>query len=331
MDRRTFLAGTGAVLLAAPLASEAQQAGKRHRVAYVAIAPRTTAEVAEQPPYRAFVTEMHRLGYLEGQNLVIERWTAAGRVEHYSELARDVAQSQPDVIVAVSDQLLIRLKAVTTTPIVGITADPVAIGLAASLGRPGGNVTGFTVGPDQVLGKHLELLRQAVPGALRIAFLQSQAGWDGRNGHVMREAARSAAVTLIGAPLRDPIDEPEYQRVFSRMARERAEALIVNDHPSNYRHRRLIAELAARGRFPAIAALRDFPEVGGFMAYAPDTLAMFRSVAQYTDRILKRARPADLPFQEPTKYDLVINLKTAKALGLTIPPSLLGRADEVIQ
>ncbi|HSE67693.1 MAG TPA: ABC transporter substrate-binding protein [Gemmatimonadales bacterium] len=331
MDRRAFISAVTGSLLAAPLAAEAQPAGKRYRIAYVAIAPRTAAEVAEQPPYRAFVAELRRLGYFEGQNLVIERWTAAGRVEHYPELARDVAQSQPDVIVAVSDQLLIRLKEATTAPIVGITADPVAIGLASSLGRPGGTLTGFTVGPDEVLGKHLELLRQAVPGASRVAFLLSQAGWDGRYGRVMREAARSAAVTLIGVPVRDPIDEQEYQRAFSLMARERVEALIVNDHPSNYRHRRLIADLAARGRLPAIAALRDFPEAGGLMAYAPDTLAMFRSVAQYTDRILKGAKPGDLPFQEPTKFELVINLKTAKALGLTIPPSLLQRADQVVE
>ena len=150
-------------------------------------------------------------------------------------------------------------------------------------------------------------------------------------GRVMREAARSTAMTLIGAPLRDPIDEPEYQRIFSLMARERVEALMVNDHPANYAYRRLIAELALRVRLPAIAALRDFPEAGGLMAYAADTLAIFRSMAQYTDRILKGARPGDLPFQEPTKYELVINLKTAKALGLTIPPSLLLRADQVIE
>ena len=252
-------------------------------------------------------------------------------MDHYPELARDVALSQPDAIVAASDQLLARLKAATTKPIVGITADPVLSGLASSLSRPGGNVTGFTVGPDEVLGKRLELLRQAVPGVSRMAFLLSQTGWDGRFGGVMREAARSAGVTLIGAPTRDPIDEAEFQRVFSLLARERAEALIVNDHPANYTYRRLIADLAVGARLPAIAAFRDFPEAGGLMAYAPDTLAIFRGAAQYTDRILKGARPGDLPFQEPTKYDLVINLKTAKALGLTIPQSLLGRADVVIE
>ena len=263
--------------------------------------------------------------------MVIEVWTAAGRIENYVALAREVAQSQPDVIVAPSDQLLIRLKAATTAPIVGITADPVAAGLAASLNKPGGNVTGFTVGPDEVLGKQLEFLREAVPRASRIAFLLSQAGWDGRYGRVMREAAQRKAVTLIGAPLRDPIGEQEYQRVFSVMAGERVEAVIVNDHPANYAHRRLVADLAARAHLPAIAALRDFPEAGGLMAYAADTLAIFRRVAQYTDRILKGARPSDLPFQEPTTYELIVNLKTAKALGLTIPQSLLVRADQVIE
>jgi putative ABC transport system substrate-binding protein len=147
----------------------------------------------------------------------------------------------------------------------------------------------------------------------------------------MREAAQRKAVTLIGAPLHDPIDEHEYQRVFRFMGRERVEALIVNDHPANYAHRRLIADLATRAHLPAIAALRDFPEAGGLMAYAADTLAIFRSMAQYTDRILKGARPTDLPFQEPTRYEFIVNLKTAKALGLTIPQSVLVRADEIIQ
>ena len=331
ITRRTFLCGLTLGTLAAPLAADAQQAAKRYRIAFVGIAPRTVGEVAEGPPYKAFVTELRRLGYIEGQNLVIEPWTAAGRIENYVALAQEVARSRPDVIVAPSDQLLIRLKAATTAPIVGITADPVAAGLAASLNRPGGNVTGFTVGPDGILGKHLELLREAVPRVFRIAFLLSQAGWDGRYGRVMREAAQSKAVTLTGAPLHDPIDEQEYQRVFSFMARERVEAVIVNDHPANYTHRRLIADLAARARLPAIAALRDFPEAGGLMAYAADTLAIFRSMAQYTDRILKGARPNDLPFQEPTTYEFIVNLKTAKALGLTIPQSLLLRADQIIE
>ncbi|HEY7538999.1 MAG TPA: ABC transporter substrate-binding protein [Methylomirabilota bacterium] len=332
INRRTFLWGLTLGTLAGSVAAEAQQAAaKSYRVAFVGIAPRTVVEVAEGPPYKAFVAELRRLGYVEGQNVVIELWTAAGRIENYGALAQEVAQSHPDVIVAPSDQLLVRLKAATTTPIVGITADPIAAGLATSLNKPGGNVTGFTVGPDDVLGKHLELLREAVPRAARIAFLLSQAGWDGRYGRVMREAAQRNAVTLIGAPLYDPIDEHEYQRVFRFMGRERVEALIVNDHPANYAHRRLIADLATRAHLPAIAALRDFPEAGGLMAYAADTLAIFRSMAQYTDRILKGARPTDLPFQEPTRYEFIVNLKTAKALGLTIPQSVLVRADEIIQ
>ena len=330
IDRRAFVTGVMAVL-AAPLAASAQQAAKRYRVAYVGVAPRTPAEVAETEPYKTFVAELRSLGYLEGQNVLIERWTAAGRVAHYADLARDVAQSQPDVVVAPSDQLLIQLKAATTVPIVGITADPVAAGLAASLGRPGGNVTGFTVGPDAVLGKQLALLRETFPGVSRVAFLLSQAGWDGRYGQVMREAAQGMKVTLIGTPVRDPIAEAEYERVFGTMARERAQAVIVNDHPANYAHRRLIADLAARARLPSIAALRDFPDAGGLMAYSADTLVIFRSMARYVDRILRGARPADLPFQEPTAYELVVNQKTAKTLGLVIPASVLLQAGRIIE
>lgn len=326
-----LLLSAALVPLSFPSGPAAQQVAKKYRVAYVAVAPRTATEVAETAPYKAFAAELRNLGYSEGQNVVIERWTAAGRVDHYPDLARDVAQSQPDVVVAPSDQLLIQLKAATTVPIVGITADPVAAGLAATLSRPGGNVTGFTVGPDAVLGKQLALLREALPGVSRIAFLLSQAGWDGRYGRVMREAAKEMKVTLIGTPLRDPITEAEYERVFGIMTRERVQAVIVNDHPANYAHRRLIADLAGRAHLPAMAALRDFPDAGGLMAYSADTLVIFRSMARYVDRILKGARPAELPFQEPTTYDFVVNLKTAKALGLVIPASVLLQANGVIE
>jgi ABC-type uncharacterized transport system substrate-binding protein len=217
-------------------------------------------------------------------------------------------------------------------PIVTITSDPVALGLATSLARPGGNVTGFTVDTGiEVVGKRLELLKETIPRATRIAFLASQQAWDGMWGQVMRESAERTGVASIAATVGDPIGEPEYRRAFAVMAKERAQALVVTDHAEGFANRELIVELAAQARLPAIYAYDAFVEAGGLMAYAIERADLRRRVAGYIDRILKGASPAELPFQQPTKFELVINLKTAKALGLTISPSLLARADHVIE
>jgi ABC-type uncharacterized transport system substrate-binding protein len=224
-------------------------------------------------------------------------------------------------------------RAVTTAiPIITITSDPVLLGLAASLPRPGGNITGFTVDAGiEVVGKRLELLKDAVPGATRVAFLGTQQAWDGRWGRVMREAAERAGAASIAASVGDPIDEAEYRRAFAVMAKERVQMLVVSDHAEGFANRMLIVELAAQGRLPAIYAYREFVEAGGLMAYAFDNGDVRRRVASYIDRILRGAKPAELPFQQPTKFEFVINLKIAKALGLTIAPSLLARADQIIE
>ena len=282
--------------------------------------------------YKVFFSELRRLGYVEGKNLVVERRSGEGRTGRYPDLAREVVQLRPDVIYANSTPLVAAFKAATTTiPIVGTTDDPVASGLVASLARPGGNITGFSVVVgDEIFGKYVELLRQAVPGVSRVGFLLRHAAWEGRYGRAMREATQHAGLTLVGAPLNDPIQEPEYRRMFAMLARERVQTLVVSDHAENFAHYRLIVALAAEGRLPAVYPFRNFADAGGLMVYGFDVADVWLGAARYIDQILKGANPGQLPYQRPTKFELVINMKTAKALGLTIPPSLLLRADQVI-
>jgi putative tryptophan/tyrosine transport system substrate-binding protein len=321
------------VVVAAPGAA-AQEAGKVYRVAIVHPV-RRVADMTEggDQIYRAFFSELRRLGYVEGKNLVVERRSAEGHTGRYPELAREVVQLRPHVICASSTQLVAAFKAATTTiPIVGLTYDPVDYGLVGSLARPGGNITGFSVNAgDEVFGKYLELLRQAAPEVSRVAYLLRRAAWQGRQGQMMLEAAKRTRLKLVGAPLSDPIQEPEYRRVFAALARERVQALVVSDHAENLAHHQLIVALAAQGRLPAIYPFRDFATAGGLMVYGFDVADLWLGVARYVDRILRGANPGELPYQQPTKFELVVNMKTAKALGLTVPQSLLLRADEVIQ
>jgi ABC-type uncharacterized transport system substrate-binding protein len=320
------------LLLAVLVGAEAQQTAKVYRLAIVNPA-RPVSEMTEggERIYRVLFSELRRLGYIEGKNLVVERRSGEGRTGRYPDLAREVVQLRPDVIYAASNQLVAAFKAATTTiPIVGITDDPVAAGLVASLARPGGNITGFSVNVgDEIFGKYLELLREAVPGLSRVGFLLRRAAWEGRSGRAMLEVTQQAGLTLVGAPLSDPIQEPEYRRVFAMLARERVQALVVSDNAENVAHRRLIVALAAQGRLPAIYPLRDFADAGGLMVYGFEMTDIYLSAARYIDQIFKGAHPGQLPYQQPTKFDLVINMKPAKALGLTIPSSLLLRADQV--
>jgi putative ABC transport system substrate-binding protein len=222
--------------------------------------------------------------------------------------------------------------ATTTIPTVGITPDPIFEKLVASLARPGGNLTGFSVeAGEELIGKNVEILKEAVPRASRVALLTPQADWEMPYGLVMRRVGARVGMTVIGALLSDPIQEPEFRRAFAAMVRDRVDTLIVADSAENFTHRQLIVTLAAQARLPAIYPFREFVDVGGLMSYSVDFAAMFRDAAGYVDRIFKGANPGDLPYQLPTKVPLVINLKTAKALGLTIPPAVLARADEVIQ
>jgi putative ABC transport system substrate-binding protein len=332
MRRRDFTAALGAAATWS-LAARAQQPTKMKRIAFVNSAGSVSRISASgNSYYRAFFEELSRLGYVEGQNFGVERYSGEGRAEHYAELARDVVNTHPDLIIAVGGRLSLDFKMATTTiPIVTMIIDPIAMGLVASIARPGGNITGVTIaGGLEITGKRIGLLVEAMPKLSTLGYLASQPFWEDPRGAAAREAAKQAGISLSPAVLL-AFDEAEYQRIFRSMEQGRADAFMVSEEPENITNRETIVELAARGRIPAIYPHREFVEVGGLMAYSIDLVDTFRRVADLIDKILKGANPGDIPFYQPTKFALVINFKTAKALGLELPAMLLGRADEVIE
>jgi putative tryptophan/tyrosine transport system substrate-binding protein len=283
--------------------------------------------------YRTFFEEMRRVGYVEGQNLVVERYSGEGRTERYASLARDVVSTSPDLIFPVSTILTLNFKMATSTiPIVAITGDPLAGGLVNSMARPGGNITGATVDAGSALhGKRVEFLVAVVPRLSNARLLASQSSWDGPAGSAVREAAKQAGISLALALLDSDINEAAYQRVFKAMQEDRVDALVVADQSENFTFRRLLVELAAKYRIPAIYPFREHVELGGLMSYAADLSDIFRRIANQIAEILKGIGPAEIPIYQPTKFQLIINLKTAKTLGLSVPPTLLATADEVIE
>jgi ABC-type uncharacterized transport system substrate-binding protein len=327
VDRRAFVAGTLA-LLAAPLVAKAQQAAKIARIGYL------SPNLAASPHLpEAFRQGLRDLGYVEGRNVVIEYRSAEGKPERLPALAAELVALKVDVIVAPgTPQALAARRATRTLPIVFATAaDPVGSGLVTSLARPGGNVTGLSILAPELVGKRLELLKQAVPGVSRVAVLWQPGGHDERTDKdILKEAevaARALGVRLQFVEARGPAD---LDRAFSDMTRARVGALTVLTGIMFLNERRRLVDLAAKNRLPEVYGGRDFVDAGGLMAYGPNLADLYRRAATYVDKILKGAKPADLPIEQPTKFELVINLKTAKALGLTIPPSVLARVDEVI-
>jgi putative ABC transport system substrate-binding protein len=327
MDRRTFLAGAGAVLLAAPRAA-AQSAGKVYRVGYL-----TAGSVTANPlVLEAFRQGLRDLGWVEGQNIVIEYRSAEGRLDRLPDLAAELVRLKMDIIAAAPTPAALAARNATgTIPIVGVSlTEPVALGLIASFARPGGNVTGvsYSVGAD-IFGKDLELLKQVVPKVRRVAVLSNPDGpaqpFTISN---IKGAARSLGLQLLLLEARGPGD---FDGAFAAAARERVGALFIVQDPAFIPHRARLTELAVKKRLPSVFTQRADVEAGGLMSYGPNFPDMYRRAAIYVDKILKGAKPADLPVEQPTKFEFVINLKTAKTLGLTIPQSLLQRADEVIQ
>ena len=281
--------------------------------------------------YGAFRQRLRELGYVDGQNIAFEVRSAEGRAERLPDLAADLVRLKVDVIVAGGTPAPLAAKRATTAiPIVMASAgDPVGSGLVASLARPGGNVTGLSLLVPELGGKRLQLLKEVVPGVSRVAVL-----WNAANPYpvlVWRQteaAARALGVHLQSLDVRGPDD---LEGAFAAATRGRAGALITVEDPLTFGQRKRIVDFAARARLPAMYGFREFVDAGGLMSYAASLADLSRRAATYVDKILKGAKPADLPVEQPTKFELVINLKTAKALGLTIPPSVLIRADQVIQ
>ncbi|MCP3464014.1 ABC transporter substrate-binding protein [Bradyrhizobium sp. CCGUVB23] len=327
MRRRDFVAALGTAATW-PLAARAQQPAKMKRIAFVSSAgtgSRTSAN------YRAFFEELNRHGYVEGQNLGVDRYSGEGRAR-YAELARNVVNTHPDLIVVSGGRLSLDFKMATTTiPLVTVIIDPIAMGLTASIARPGGNITGVAIaGGLEIIGKRLGLLVEAMPKLSTVGYLASQPFWEDQRGATVREAAKQAGVSLSSAML-SAFNEAEYQRVFRSMEQDRADALMVSDEPENTINVEVIVELVTKSRIPAIYPFREYVDVGGLMAYSIDLKDTFRRLASLTAEILGGANPGDIPFYQQTRFALIINLKTAKALGLEMPAMLLGHADEVIE
>jgi putative ABC transport system substrate-binding protein len=332
MKRREFICFIGGAT-AWPLAARAQQPAKMKRIAMVHPSHNVgDLSIAGMRYYRAFFEELGRLGYIEGQNLAVERYSGEGRTERYAELVRDIVGSQPDLIFSISGGLASLFKTATTTiPIVTIASDPVFLGLVPSIARPGGNITGVTVdGGSEIIGKRIELLIEAISKPSNVGYLASQGFWERLLGVEAQKAAKQVGISLAGELL-GGFNEPEYRRVFAAMEQDHVDAIIVSEEVEHITHRRTLVELAAKSRIPAVYAYREFVDLGGLLAYSVDLMDIFRRIANLIDKILKGAKPGDVPFYQPIKFELVINLKTAKALGLELPATLLGRADEVIE
>ena len=311
-----------------PLSTGAQQAEKVPRIGYLAAPSRFD----RQPLRDAFVQGLRELGWVEGKDVVIEQRWAEGRADRLSELAAELVRLRVDVMFAASTAVAVAAKNATSTiPIVVPTmSNPVKLGLVASVARPGGNVTGlsYSVGLE-IFSKQLELLKQTVPKVRRVAILSNPAN-PSHAGTIgdLKVAARSLGVQLQFLEARGPDD---FAGAFAVMTRERLGCLFVVSDPIFDFHRARLAELAVKSRLPTMHGTRIQTEAGGLMSYGIDIRDNFRRAATYVDKILKGAKPGDLPVEQPSKFELVINVKTAKALGLTIPQSVLGRADQIIE
>jgi ABC-type uncharacterized transport system substrate-binding protein len=334
MRRRHFI-----MLLGAAVAAEPEpvypQAKKVHRLA-IASPVEPTVDLTITGHLRGFFERMHSHGHVEGRNLVVERYSAGGRTEQFAGMAREVVRSEPDAILTWSTPLTREFKQATDRiPIVSFTADPVGSGLVASQARPGGNITGVgsePAGPSLIV-KRAAILKEAVPGASRVGFLGfSPAIGPGADQFwaYLRESLREIGLTLIGASLSQPRDENELRGAMKTLMDQGAELLIVSDSPSARHHHRLIVALANEVKIPAIYPYREFFEAGGLFAYAIDLHEMFRGTADQIDQIFSGVDPGIIPIRQPTRFEFLINLNTARAIGLTIPPALLAQADEVI-
>ena len=328
MNRRAFVTGLGAVL-ATPLGVEAQQARKLYRIGFLSLA--SASDQRGQRSFEAFRNGLAELGYVENQNIAIESRWAAWKYERVPDLALELVRLKMDVIVTAAVPAITAAKEATKTiPIVmAAVVDPVVTGLVTSLARPGGNITGLSLMTPELVGKQLDMLKEIVANASRVAIL-----WNPENlGNPPQLKAAGLAARTLGIRLQ-PLEARsprEIDTAFASLTKEGGDALVVLVDAMFIEQRTRIAGLAATRRLPAVYGVPEHVEAGGLLAYGPSLLNGYRRAAVYVDKILRGAKPGDLPIEQPNKFDLIINLKTAKVLGLTIPPSLLLRADQVIE
>ena len=314
------------IFLLAPLAAEAQPPAKIPHLGYLVLAPLSETP---SPERAAFLEGLRELGWIDGKTVAIEYRSAKWNVELLDDLAEELVRMKVDIIVAAGAGPLVRAakRATSTIPIVmAASGDSVSEGFVASLARPGGNVTGMSLMIPELGPKRLELLKEVVPRVARLAVLWTPAA------DLELRATRTAAPKLgLTLKLLEVRNADDLARAFTVLEKERPDALTMPFDELTTGYRELVADFAKKHKLPTVFGAREFAEAGGLMSYAPDRAEGFRRAATYADKILKGAKPADLPIEQPTKFELVINLKTAKALGLTIPPSVLGRADQVIE
>jgi len=331
--RRRFICSVAIWTTLSPVLAAAQQTDRRPRVAFVfRITP--VAEMSGADPTdagaRAFVHGLRDLGWIEGRNIVIERYSAEGQYDRLPQLMRELVRRRVDVIVASGPAAEAARDATDRIPIVAWTWQPVESGLISSLGRPGGNVTGVAQEPGPLDTKRLQLLKDVAPTISRVAVIvpRLRPGSTSKWRAEMEDAARTLRLTLVWAEIDSAADlEPG----LAAIVQERADAIYPSSGAVVWEHRRAIIDFAARHRLASVAEFREFVEDGGLMYYGASRADNFRRAAAYVDKILKGAKPADLPFEQPAKLELVVNMRTAKAIGLAIPESMLVRADEVIQ
>ncbi len=318
-------------LLAAPPTADPQSPGKVHRIGF--LSPSSLSDPRTQRYFEAFRQGLRELGYVEGQNIDIESRWAEGKYNRLPGLAAELVRLKVDVIVTWAPPAIQAAKEATeTTPIpivMGGIIDPITTGVVTSLARPGGNITGLSNMTPELVGKQLEMLKEVVPKVSRVAVLGNPA--NAGNGPQMREAEVAARVLRVRLQFLEARDFEQIDSAFAAMTRERAGALIVLVNAMLADHRTRIADLAAKRRLPTVSGQREFAEAGGLMAYGASISDTYRRAATYVDKILKGTKPADLPVEQPTRFELVINMRTAKALGLTFPQTILIRAEEVIR
>jgi putative tryptophan/tyrosine transport system substrate-binding protein len=335
MKRREFITLLGGTAAAWPLAAMAQQRAKMKRIAMVHPTEAAANLVASyHRSYRAFFDEVSRLGFVEGKNLVVQRYSAAGQPDRFAPLAREVVDTHPDAIYAMTSFIGLAFKAATTTiPIVCVTSDPVAAGLVSNIARPGGNITGSSADTGfEIWGKRIGLLKEALPKLSNIFLIaEKTARWEGPFGSAVRQAATAASITLNSAFLDGKLEEAAYQRVFAAFEQDRPDALLVSDYGGHITNAPTIVALAANHRLPTMYAWREFVEIGGLISYGDDLEALGRSAGYQMGQVFNGTNPGDIPFNQVTRLELAINLKTAKSLGLEFPATLLGSANFIVE
>ena len=333
MRRREFIGLLGSAPTLWPLAAHAQRpATQRIAIFHPAIPATLLTETGGGSAWRAFFGELRRLGYVEGENLIIERYSAEGHHERYADFAREIVTRKPDVIVTGTNPVVIAFKAATTTiPIVAFMIDPLQARLVTSLSRPGGNLTGITLDAGiENWAKRLQILKEAIPSTTKVAFLGMREGWEGSSGQHLLDAGAQLGISLVFT-LPQEGNPDEIERVFAAIEEQRPDAVLVSGEGDLYAHRQLIAALAEKKRLPTMCPYRDYVEAGALLGYAVDLAELLKRLADDVHQILKGAKPGDIPIYQPTKFELLVNLKTGKALALTLPSSLLARADQVIE